>query len=275
MKVLKYYRHGIFFVIVTLLWTWAILAIPIMLGYEFKNAVTKAAYVLAGASPSAIGLIFVFSSKDKEYIKSFLIRVVRFNGIGVKLFAVIFITVPAVTIISAYLNFLLTSNMADWSLLAAYCKNPAGLIVFAIFTLIFGPLAEEIGWRGYLLDCWKNKGILVYGVTIGIIWALWHLPMFFIAGAYQNSLLTQGSLQIACFFLSTVALGVIISTISKKTGSISSAILFHFMVNFTGELIPLDTTAELIKTGIYILIALIMIYTNFQKEICNEKKREV
>jgi len=83
--------------------------------------------------------------------------------------------------------------------------------------------------------------------------------MFFIAGSYQSSLLTHGAAPVLCFALSTTALGVIIGEITKRTGGILTAILFHFTINFTGELIPLAPAAEIISTAALILIALGMI----------------
>ncbi|PKM73505.1 MAG: hypothetical protein CVU91_04250 [Firmicutes bacterium HGW-Firmicutes-16] len=256
-------RHATLFVAVTLLWTWGALSIPALLGLDFENSVTKAAYVLGGASPSIVGLIFVFLSDDIAYKRCFFCRIVGLGKVGGKGLAVLFALVPAVTVLSAYLNQLFTSTPPDWSTLGAYINDPAGLLAFAVFTLIFGPFAEEIGWRGYLLDCWKDKGILFYGAGIGFIWTIWHLPMFFINGTYQNSLLMHGVVPVLCFALSTVALGVIIGEIAKRTGSILPAILFHFTINFTGELIPLTPAAEMIRTAAFIVIALGMIYCHY------------
>lgn len=258
-------RHSVGFVIISMLWTWGVLAVPVMLGYDFENTVTKTAYILAGASPSVTGVIFVLLSGDSEYIRYFLKRVVRLGNSRVSDLLMVFMLVPAVTVISAYINFLFTSALPDWSELVAYFKNPAGLIIFAAFTLAFGPLAEEIGWRGYLLDCWKDKGSMVYGMGIGLIWTLWHLPMFFIAGTYQNSLLVQGAVPVICFVLSTVALGVIIGELTIKTNSILSAILFHFVVNFIGELVTLSPSAELIKTMLFTVIASGIVIVDFMR----------
>lgn len=258
-------RHSVGFVIIIMLWTWGVLAIPAMLGLDFENTVTKTVYILAGASPSVTGAIFVLFSGDREYIRSFLKKVVRLGNSRISDLLTIFMLVPAVTVISAYINFIFASAWPDWSKLVAYFKNPAGLIIFAAFTLVFGPLAEEIGWRGYLLDCWKDKGIMVYGMGIGLIWTLWHLPMFFIAGTYQNSLLVQGAVPVICFVLSTVALGVIIGKLTIKTNSILSAILFHFVVNFIGELVTLSPSAGLIKTMLFTVIASGIVIVDFMR----------
>lgn len=271
MRFAKGPRHGAAFVAATILWTWGILSIPALLRLDFENSITQVAYALGGASPSIIGLIFVLLSGDRGYIYSFLHRIVRLGKLERKGAAVLFALVPTVTVLSAYINQLFTSGPPDWSKLSVYLKDPAGLIAFAAFTLVFGPLAEELGWRGYLLDCWKDKGIWVYGAGIGLIWSIWHLPMFFIAGSYQNALLMQGAEPVLCFALSTIALGVIIGEVTKRTDGILTAILFHFMINFTGEMIPLTPSAEMISTAAFTAIALGMICSHYhmKKGVCD------
>ncbi|HML45454.1 MAG TPA: CPBP family intramembrane metalloprotease, partial [Clostridia bacterium] len=61
---------------------------------------------------------------------------------------------------------------------------------------------------------------------------------------------------VLCFVLSTTALGVIIGQIARTTDSILLAIVFHFTVNFTGELIPLSGTGEMINAAALALTAL-------------------
>lgn len=265
MRLDKNPKSGILFVAVTIIWTWGILAVPVAGGLDFNNTVTRVAYLLAGGSPSVIGLIFVLLSGDKSYLHSFLKRLVTVGNARAKWLLIAFTLVPAITLLSVIASFLLTSAYQDFSILFNYVSNFAELILFAAFTFIFGPLAEEIGWRGYLLDCWSNKGILVYGAGIGLVWTIWHLPMFFIAGTYQNMLLLQGVIPVICFVISTTALGVIIGHLSKTTNSILLAVLFHFTVNFTGELIPLELTAKIIHTAIIAAIASGIIYRSQRK----------
>ena len=56
-----------------------------------------------------------------------------------------------------------------------------------MFLIIGG--TEEIGWRGFWLErelqmAGKNRGLII--LKIGIVWELWHLPLFFILGTYQQ-----------------------------------------------------------------------------------------
>ncbi|MFC7226248.1 CPBP family glutamic-type intramembrane protease [Salinirubellus salinus] len=58
-------------------------------------------------------------------------------------------------------------------------------LAFLVVTVLFGPLPEELGWRGYLLDPLLDRyGALRASLGVGGLWAVWHLPLFFLAGTY-------------------------------------------------------------------------------------------
>lgn len=80
-----------------------------------------------------------------------------------------------------------------------------GLLLAFLISLIFGgPLAEEIGWRGYALPrLHEERNPLVSDLILGVVWGLWHLPLFFIAGT------TQSFLAFVPFMLWAVGLSVL------------------------------------------------------------------
>lgn len=43
---------------------------------------------------------------------------------------------------------------------------------------------EEIGWRGYALPRLSERfGLPISSIVLGMIWATWHLPLFFFPGS--------------------------------------------------------------------------------------------
>uniref|UniRef100_UPI0038737CAB CPBP family intramembrane glutamic endopeptidase n=1 Tax=Wolbachia endosymbiont (group A) of Andrena haemorrhoa TaxID=2953976 RepID=UPI0038737CAB len=46
-------------------------------------------------------------------------------------------------------------------------------------------LGEEIGWRGYLLKNLKSKisNFYIRAIIVGIIWSVWHIPTYVVAGS--------------------------------------------------------------------------------------------
>lgn len=61
----------------------------------------------------------------------------------------------------------------------ALAKWPAALAAFPLIFIFGGPLGEEAGWRGYLLPAlMRDRTPLLAALLTGVIWALWHLPLF-------------------------------------------------------------------------------------------------
>ena len=91
----------------------------------------------------------------------------------------------------------------------------------------FGPLSEEFGWRGFVLPrvlkcCDATLGSLV----IGVVWALWHLPLFYMAGTSQY----EFHIPYPPFMVSVISSSFIYTYIYIKTNrSLFSAIFLHWI----------------------------------------------
>ncbi|HEY2031424.1 MAG TPA: CPBP family intramembrane glutamic endopeptidase [Myxococcales bacterium] len=67
-----------------------------------------------------------------------------------------------------------------------------GIVVILAAVVLSTPaqVGEELGWRGYLLPrIARRLGFARASLVVGVIWALWHLPQFFLSSAdtYQQS----------------------------------------------------------------------------------------
>jgi uncharacterized protein len=94
------------------------------------------------------------------------------------------------------------TGLSQWYLLP-------GLFLWAV---AFGGL-EEIGWRGYLLPRLQDRhSALGVSVVIGLVWALWHAPLFAMVGTSQTSM------SIGWFTLQAVALSVLLTAVYNATG---------------------------------------------------------
>jgi uncharacterized protein len=124
----------------------------------------------------------------------------------------------------------------------AYLGSP---LLFFVVTLVMGPLSEEPGWRGYLQPHLReNMTPLRMSLAFGPLWAVWHLPLFFIDGTYQHSLgvVSPGGL---IFLVSTMALTVAVSFAYEQLGGLPAAICVHFMSNLLPVVLGLDSTSAL------------------------------
>ncbi len=57
---------------------------------------------------------------------------------------------------------------------------------YLLLMIFFGGGQEELGWRGYILDPLEERlGPWLGNLVLGVVWAVWHLPLFFIPGSTQ------------------------------------------------------------------------------------------
>lgn len=58
---------------------------------------------------------------------------------------------------------------------------------YVLLMITLGGGQEELGWRGYILDQIEERlGPWRGNLVLGVVWAIWHLPLFFIPGANQT-----------------------------------------------------------------------------------------
>ena len=117
----------------------------------------------------------------------------------------------------------------------AYLFIAISPIVFITTVFVGGPIAEELGWRGYAQPRMQVQlGAGLAGLTIGIIWSLWHLPLFY----YFPS--AVAGLPIEHYVPLVSALGVLFAWHNRTGGSVLLCILLHASVNFTLGVIGVD-----------------------------------
>ncbi|MCL2054892.1 MAG: CPBP family intramembrane metalloprotease [Oscillospiraceae bacterium] len=92
--------------------------------------------------------------------------------------------------------------------------------------ILFGGGMEEGGWRAYLQPAFEKKvNILLSVLIVAGIWALWHLPYFFL----PNNFLTAGNFL--GYLLPVTATAFTLTAIYKLTKSVLLCTLFHGFQN--------------------------------------------
>lgn len=96
-----------------------------------------------------------------------------------------------------------------------------------------GPLGEELGWRGFLLpEFQKRFSSLKSAILIGIIWFVWHIPLFWAPFGTLVSGETISILPVVAYFIMIICLSIIITwLVINSKGSVLIAILFHLSIN--------------------------------------------
>ena len=91
-------------------------------------------------------------------------------------------------------------------------------------------VGEEIGWRGFALPLLLERfGPWSASAVLGLMWALWHLPLFYMPG------MPQYGTPFFSYVPYLIALSIILTVLAQKTrGSVAVATLFHGAVNTLG-----------------------------------------
>ncbi len=133
------------------------------------------------------------------------------------------------------------------------------LIIPAFFQILFlSVLGEEIGWRGYALPLMqKNLTPFLSSIILGIIWGIWHLPLFWMAGNFHSQI------PFSLFILQSVALTIVMTWLYNRTSnSLFTVHIFHAASNtFLGVLpiMPENTGGSLIP--LWIAVGLLWVFT--------------
>lgn len=110
-------------------------------------------------------------------------------------------------------------------------------------------LAEEIGWRGYLLPRLAALGTMRALILSGFLWGLWHLPLLFFTTLYHAG--ENLAVFVPLFLAAATAAGVFIGALRLSTASVWPAALAHSAHNlsvavFTAFVIGASPEASLI-----------------------------
>ena len=110
------------------------------------------------------------------------------------------------------------------------------LIAAPILLIIFfiSALGEEIGWMGYAFEPMRNRwGASKATLIFGLIWPLWHVPMYLFT--------MPDSVAIVAQMVSMVALRFLFVWLFLNTGqSLFIAILFHAVYNVCMAVFPIN-----------------------------------
>lgn len=117
-----------------------------------------------------------------------------------------------------------------------YLGNPWYLFILYMPLMIFGGGLEEIGWNGFLQPAMEeNLPFPIATLISGVIWAVWHLPLWFVQNANQSSM------SFISFLCHCIALAFVLATLYKLTESVFACLLMHAWVNVLGGMFTRGT----------------------------------
>lgn len=238
-------------------WTWLFWGIGILTNANLETGDGFIYMPLGVIGPAVAGVLFVYLTRDRAGRRDYWVRLIDFRRIPGRWYLVIFLFVPALNLLAAFGGLLAGGpGPALGESVRSALTDPGALFMSILFSTLI-PFFEELGWRGYVLDRLQEKRTaLAASLVLGVVWAAWHLPLFYIEGSYQAGL-GVGTPAFWLFMAGIVPLSVAFTWIYNHTGrSTLAVILFHAMVNFAGELIALTEGADAISILLWFVAAI-------------------
>jgi membrane protease YdiL (CAAX protease family) len=209
--------------------------------------------------PAMIAFLFIRRQPTSAMRADFIRRLVSFKLIRPKIVLLSMVMMPLSVAISIFISLAFDGSMEQFQPSDAFSFNTGFIPVLGL--LFLAALFEELGWRGYGFESLeKGRSFLAASMIFGLLWSLWHLPLLWVNHSYQYEIYQQSPWYALNFYLSTAVLGIIISWVCHiNQRSILVAILFHFVVNLSQEMLSMTQQTKSIQTFVLIVFALMIV----------------
>jgi membrane protease YdiL (CAAX protease family) len=231
-------RSLIPFLALTFALTWGLAAVLIFVGFSTP------VFLLAVWAPGLVGIFLVWRHYGRKGLGSFFRRMTLWR-MPLVWWLYLLVGFPALI----YLGAALKGTLGD-----PFPFSPWYQVLPALVQMLFlMGTNEEFGWRGLALPLLQRKFSPFWaGLILGIIWAAWHIPAFFISG------LQYESWSAVPYFGGVIALSVILTPMfNSARGSLLIAYLYHFQL-----MNPIFPDAQPWDRYLVILAAVVIVVLN-------------
>jgi len=196
---------------------WSLVFIKKDISWIYQNPLYFFLFIVGGIAPTLAPFLAIKLSDHefKEFIQSVFNYRVKIYYYLLGIFLILGINCLGIWIYGLYKGTIWSVSLPNFN----------SLMRLFLMMIVFGGL-EELGWRGLLLPV-LSKMIKFHlaALGVGVIWAIWHLPLFFMRGAaqYHSDFLE--------FALQVIGMGFVLAWFYGRTKSIFICALFHAFAN--------------------------------------------
>ena len=182
----------------------------------FTSPTFSALYITGGLGPTLAALIAVALTPREGSLHAYAVSLTRWR-VPLAWYLVAFLLPP---IVAFTLDLLAAWFGAQPPAFPAFHDLSRVPLIF--LTMILGGGLEELGWRGVAQPMLERRfNRITSAAIVGVFWALWHLPLFFIHGVPQYGA------DFPLFAADVVGNAFLLAWIYGGTGSILVCVLFH------------------------------------------------
>lgn len=194
----------------------------------FTNATFSSLYIVGGLGPTLAALIAVALTPRQGSLQAYATSLTRWR-VPLAWYLLALLLPPIVAFVLDLLAAWFGAQQPTFPAFRDLSRVP---LIF--LTMILGGGLEELGWRGVAQpNLERRMSRLPSAAIVGILWALWHLPLFYIHGV------PQFGADFPLFAADVVGNALLLAWIYGGTGSILLCVLFH-AANNTAATLGLD-----------------------------------
>ena len=198
-----------------------ILGTPELLGTRF--ALVMLAWL---AGPSVASILMTSLIDGSKGLRDLLARTTRWR-VGARWYAVALLTAP---LLSLAVLFALSLSSPEYLPTILTTSDKVSLLLQGIVGTFVGGIFEELGWTGFATPTLLRRmrhSVLTTGLTVGVLWGVVHLPVYYWAASGELS----GALLLAVVAANILAwfppYRVIMVWVYDRTESLLLAMLMH------------------------------------------------
>ena len=251
--------------------TWAFWIAAAMISKSDNGTGVSAVLMLLGLlAPAVTAVVTVLTSGSEALkldLKRKLVGFYRIRPLNIVIAILFFVVIVALSIL---LSTVFGQSLDQFAFTEDFSFSVGG--TSALLTILLAATIEEVGWRGYGEDSvasyfsWFTESII-----FGTVWALWHLPLFWIEGTYHYGLKELGLVYVLNFLISVNPMGFLTTWVYVKNNrSMLACIIFHLFVNTMQEKIAMTPQTKCVETIVVTLAAVLVVVRN--KEMFFEKE---
>ena len=204
--------------------------------------------ILAGiAGPSVAGLLLYALVDGRTGLHDLRSRLFRWR-VGAHWYAVALFTGPLVAS-----TVLFALSLTDSAFLPAILvsDHKASLLLIGIAVGFAAGFFEELGWTGFAIPRLRLRhGIVTTGLIVGLLWGLWHAPLF--SGQGSPSGMPRALYLSVLLFSFLLPFRVLMVWLYDRTGSLLMVMVMHAGLSVTSQILTPQTTG--VEVVVYDLV---------------------
>lgn len=257
---IRLWRKWSFFML-ALGWSWLFWVPLIFLKLVFNTMPGIILYGIGGLGPAISAIYLVRTTQPKDERREFWRRVIDFKRVPWRWFLAALFIPLLIAIFTVAVSSFLPTEYTKWQPMWLLFQNPLLFAFFLISTLLFGPLPEEIGWRGYGLESLQTKYPALHSsLIVGSYWVIWHMPLFLTKDSGFAALYPLFSPAFWLWMISLLSISIIMTWIFNHTQkSTLTAFLFHFSMSATSGFFSFQPQMQSIMLFGFALFALFVL----------------